>query len=456
MGEQTRAATLGAVSDPSGSVRTMANRNHRRRGRTTPKGTRPGHAAPQVVDAESVAESAGRDAVACAAVALSLEDYEFFASGTAVMFAVDPFSRAPLLLPKDLLREARGIGGAAGAMLAETVAVYGPVSIRDQARRLFDRLLDSVDDPPSVLGLLGQVEIRSAWLLRDVWRDGGGLYVECIDATGSAELVGAEIDLVSGMIAVNFTAGATLDQVRQLVDADPYSELVEVDLADAAETMRMGLHERAQFLDPPDAEDGSADLAALVAHRFALAGVGREAGAPIFRYHEPDDELRELVIWQFLGMSGVQALPDAEDIARTICDFAGYCDGDVLCWSPARIDAFLGEWVPAKVVADDAWYRHLPGVLREWVLYSATIRELPPEAVAISLDQVDRAMGLMHEHWHDSAMRSPASDIVAAMQADGIDMLDRASVDAWIAAHNRRPRDERSSPQRSGPAADRQ
>lgn len=36
----------------------------------------------------------------------------------------------------------------------------------------------------------------------------------------------------------------------------------------------------------------------------------------------------------------------------------------------------------------------------------------------------------------DAAMRSPRSNIVAAMQADGVDMLDKAAVDAWIVAYN--------------------
>jgi len=371
-----------------------------------------------------------------------LAAYEVWASGTMTLFEPVGIPPRPIADPKDVVRAAQRNGGPGAALVAEAMAIYGPLSSRVAARRCADSVTATLADGavPEWVTMLGRVEIGDVWLMADIWGDGGTLLVEYTDVTGAVLVAGCTIDTVGGGAADGFLAGAPLDAIHELVDGDPHTSLTKLDPADAAATVATAIDVRASFVNLGDDDDDHADLLALVAHRFGLLP---EGGEPLFEYVELSEDRREALIERFLQRRDAADLDDAAAIAGTICDFAGYCDGDPLRWSPARVDVFVGGWVPAKVIADDDWYRNLPPVLREWLRFAAEEVGLVDDGLEINLAQVDHAMGLMQENRRDASKRSPTSNIVADMQADGIDMLDQDAVNAWLEEYNRRPRDER-------------
>ena len=83
---------------------------------------------------------------------------------------------------------------------------------------------------------------------------------------------------------------------------------------------------------------------------------------------ELSDGERDAIVGEFLAAA---QLPDAEAArycARLIVDFGcDYDSGRPLRVSPAKTETFLLNWVPAKVILDDADRDAMPAVVSAWV-----------------------------------------------------------------------------------------
>lgn len=236
------------------------------------------------------------------------------------------------------------------------MAVYGPESTRVQAAKVADRLVAAGADIPDWTLRLGQVKPARVLMLSDAWDDSCSIHLDCV-RDGETVGVGVSIDAIGGLIAHGFVYGPTTEWLEEFVTADPDTFVTEVNPADARATVEAGLAVADEttdlYLQGADADNPDPDLRALIQHRFSLL----PAGGTSLRPYRDLDTMRSEVMATFLARPGVADLPDAENLADTLWDFAGYCDGDPLCWSPTRVETFLGIWVPAKVVAADEWCR---------------------------------------------------------------------------------------------------
>lgn len=369
----------------------------------------------------------------------SIDEAEAWASAIQATFAPLGFPPKPAADAVSVLADLEVDGGPAAMLVAETMAIYGPVATRVQARALVAALADRGVEMPAWGPLLGRVTPVRVVMVTDIWGDGCSFHIDSERPDGSLEGVGVSIHRIGGVVADDFVHGPTIAELERIAARDPHTSVVDVDAADAAATVERAMLERSETIDLDGLGDPSEDLEWLVAHRFGLLPGDGEA---LFVY-EDVEESRDAVIADFLARPTAALLADAADIADTICNFAGYCDGQPLLWSPARVDTFLAGFIPAKVIADDEWYRNVPPVLREWLRYAAATTGLADEALGINLSRVDHSMGLMQETRHDPEARSPATAIAHDMLADGIDLTDRAAVDAWIEEYNQRPIEER-------------
>lgn len=111
---------------------------------------------------------------------------------------------------------------------------------------------------------------------------------------------------------------------------------------------------------------------------------------------------------------------------------------DALRWSPAVVRSFLLEWIPSSAVLDDTDRMLLPRVLDAWVRWSGRLRCVPAAAVARTLTAISRHRESFIEFSKDGAKRSPVTQAVAQMLADGVDPDDEAAVAAWVKGYNSR------------------
>jgi hypothetical protein len=114
-------------------------------------------------------------------------------------------------------------------------------------------------------------------------------------------------------------------------------------------------------------------------------------------------------------------------------------DRDPLRWSPAAVDLFLLDWVPRRAILDAQDVGRLPVVLSAWVRWAGRVSGLSPRAVAQTVATIARLRPEFVDRVASGDQRSPETQAVAELLADGVDIDDEEAVAAWIAEYNSRP-----------------
>ncbi len=145
------------------------------------------------------------------------------------------------------------------------------------------------------------------------------------------------------------------------------------------------------------------------------------------------DEERRALIEDFVGTG---AVPD-DDVTRLVSDVIvdygeGYITAGPLAWSPAEVAVFLNDWLPRKVFLEEADRAALPSVLREWVRFALQRRGVEPRWVDPVVETVDELAPAFAAALDDEAAWGPAKQAVAELTARGVDLSDRAAVDAAV------------------------
>lgn len=412
-------------------------KNRRGGGRTTPKGTRPGVHAKKLGDPPSQSELLLRDARHMAHTRADIDEVEQWASAIQSVFRPHGHPPMPGTSPKSVLRDARLEGGVAAAVLASAMAVYGPATIRQDAAKLAAKLISGGVEVPSWVEQLGRVEPTRVMMLTDIWNEGCSIHLDCI-RDGRTVGVGTTVDAIGGLVAHGFTHGPTTKRLEKFASGEADMVVTEIDPADARATVEAALamaDETADFMGEPDPDDHDPDLRALIEQRFSLLPSG---GTSLMQVDDIESA-KAGIIAAFLARPGASSLPDVEDIADTICDFSGYCDGDPLLWSPTRVKTFLSIWIPAKVIADAEWHSNLTTVLPEWIRYAAEAKDLPDHALSANLAAIDPSARQMRRNLDDPDMASPGSALIRELLDNGIDPTDGEATQKWIDDHARPP-----------------
>jgi hypothetical protein len=113
-------------------------------------------------------------------------------------------------------------------------------------------------------------------------------------------------------------------------------------------------------------------------------------------------------------------------------------DRDPLRWSPAAVDLFLLDWVPRRAVLDADDITALPSVLSAWTRWSGRVQGLSPKAVAGTVVAIAGFRDEFAERAGSGTHRSEATQAVAQLLAEGVDLSDEAAVAAWIEDYNTR------------------
>ena len=360
------------------------------------------------------------------------------------------FDLAPDLTVPEMLEAARERGGVPAAILAATLAVFGPQRGRNEARRLWQELIAGGVVVPGWVDLLGDVKPVRAVRLTDPWGDECLLWIDFERPDGSACGLAVAIDRIWSGTAHLFAHGPSIESVAAKAAKDPEVRVSDIDLADARAMIAEGLRERDATVrlddeverdDDPHERDE--ELRALVDQRIGLLPLGGNTALP----RRQDEEEAAAIADDFVEWPHGLDRDMAARIAETVISFAGYCyDGDPLQWSPPRIAGFLAGWIPAKVIADDQWLAAVEEVFPPWLEFAAERRGLSSELLQENLSVARESFGAMRANVADADTWSPSTRMIREMMADGIDPsdpADRVAVQAWIDQYNARPRHER-------------
>lgn len=129
------------------------------------------------------------------------------------------------------------------------------------------------------------------------------------------------------------------------------------------------------------------------------------------------------------------------EVVRSLADIFvdyghGYITPGLMAWSPGWVALFLGDWLPRKTFLDDAQREALPEALRRWVRFALDRREVDAGWIEPVVAAVDTYLPEFLAMADDESAWGPAKQIAAELTARGIDLTDRAAVDAVIGELN--------------------
>ena len=332
------------------------------------------------------------------------------------------------------------IGHAARAGTREAMALLRALAVlgvtpaqRDAASRAAAALAAAGVANPPWAATIGQVEVGACWRLSDVFGDQASLLA--VFGYGSREhgLVAlVDFNHLGGWVKDLFVTpepARVLRELRKTALSEPFAVLDQVDPAEARRLLEDGLAATDATWEP----EVSDELRQFRALALARCRAMPEPDRPAQPVPEIDNAARDAIVAEFLASPHAAGLPDeaARHGARLLVDFgADYDAGKPLRVSPAKIAGFLLDWVPAKVILDDADRDALPHVVTAWVRWAGERTGLGPAAVA-QLADVARDCGEdFREAYEEGADASPIRQFLRGLDtggdlADARDALDR-------------------------------
>jgi hypothetical protein len=349
---------------------------------------------------------------------------------------------AELALGEPLVEVIARMGGE-GALAA--LLALGEVSETELgllALKRAERLAEAGVARPDWAGAICEAEILRAAVMREtVFDDGATIFLEARHAGGEPHAIGVYIDNNLGVMAKDILLADSIDAVKSVVRDHPADEgdvrLEPIALAQAAARLRAALELTDMTLAAPVGEDYAAlrSLALLRVDELPYAEV--EIDRPGL-----DTGERERVLAEFLDSpeaDGIDGGSEPADVVSMAIDFcADYVDGRPLRWSPVVVELFMADWLPRKVLADEAYFLAVPRALDAWIRYAGRLRGLPSWAVERTLEAVAEWTDPMLRTARNGERHGPAAAFLAAAQEAGVDLSDEGALASFVAGWNAR------------------
>jgi hypothetical protein len=159
-------------------------------------------------------------------------------------------------------------------------------------------------------------------------------------------------------------------------------------------------------------------------------GHGSGWGGTTARRHAWTRDRRAMLVAGFLASDEAEDLSDTRAASRCADHIIDYgCDQDFgrpLRMSPAKVPAFLLDWLPRKVLLAPAEQHAMPHVLAAWVRWAGRRQALPAEMIAQTLDAVFDSMGTFAQVYRDpTAFGLDAALVARLLPDDDLEALPR-------------------------------
>ena len=128
----------------------------------------------------------------------------------------------------------------------------------------------------------------------------------------------------------------------------------------------------------------------------------------------PEPQRRQL-IQGFAADSGRD-----DEVSRSLAELLlnygeGYIGAGPLCWSPGEVMLLLTDWLPRNTLLDADQRAALPDVLRQWLRFALTQRDIDPQWIDPVVAAVDTYLPIFHDAFDDETAWGPAKQFAAAI-----------------------------------------
>ena len=415
----------------------------RRGGRTTPKGTRPGHLRPvrggagEASPVDGIIDGGARDVLAAddpvaAEVWASQLLGAFDSARLQASLAgqdVPPFEEA-------ILERCEERGDRNALVVAAALAAVLPPPLDDRARQAATAARRSAGGPPWVDDIGRAVPAR-AWVASDVFCDQDSLIVAFTQPDGGGHAILGLVDHNLSGQAKDAWIAADADEVvaAWASTGDEHMRICEVPVESMLGRLREAM--AAANLWNGDAglrTEEFADHRALVWARLRRAVHGEPTAAQL----EVTQSERARLVADFLASEPGRDLRteaahvDLELLARCLVDLRSDYEGRPLRWSPTVVELVLGDLAPRKLLLNPEQTAALPAVLAAFVRFAAARTGLEPEFLEEIVAAVEAAEAEYLDRMSDPAASGPAKAMLSLLQARGVALDDPDAINAAL------------------------
>jgi hypothetical protein len=301
---------------------------------------------------------------------------------------------------------AEHVGAVTAAECYVNPDVYGD---RDEAICLFSY----AGTEPHALVLV--VDYNAGGILRDAWVTSrvDTLLERCRAAAGTADPAASPAPGVFGQIEAP-AARRMLETAIAAADASP-----DPPVTDSFPSYHAFVRARIRTLPP-----GPGPAArALAGRRNGTAAAPASGWESVAVYHQPwSKDRRAMLVAEFLASDEAEDLSDRRAASRCADHIVDYgCERDFgrpLRMSPAKVETFLLDWLPRKIMLSAAEQHSMPHVLAAWVRWTGMRRGMASERITQTLDAVFESMGMFGQVYRDPSAFGLDAELVARLLPD--------------------------------------
>jgi hypothetical protein len=173
---------------------------------------------------------------------------------------------------------------------------------------------------------------------------------------------------------------------------------------------------------PPAGAPGVTGSRGSVSGESSPPGPGSGWAGATARRHAWTKDRRAMLVAEFLASDEAEDLSDTKAASRCADHILDYgCDRDFgrpLRMSPAKVETFLLDWLPRKIMLSPAEQHAMPHVLASWVRWAGRRHTVAAEAAAETLDAVFDSMGTFAQVYHDPTSFGLDPQLVARLLPD--------------------------------------
>lgn len=311
----------------------------------------------------------------------------------------------------------------AALALLTGIARLGTPAQAEAARAGAQRLAETVRPPPWA-GRIGPAIPGECWVSRDVYGDQDSVICTFHYQNQEREphalivLVDYNLDGMAKDAWCTSKVTALLDHCRREAAANPLVQFESLSPARARAILDTALRETDSADDPPVSKSFPGYHAFVRARVSALPAGGEPPAPPRFGADE-----RAALAVEFLASPEAESLSDTAAAGRCadlIIDYGHDADGGrPVRVSPMKVERFLLDWLPRKVLLRGEDREAMPHVLAAWVRWAARKTGLPRSGLTQTLDALWEASRWFEDTYGDPYRLGLDSGTVDRLVPDG-------------------------------------
>lgn len=336
------------------------------------------------------------------------------------------------VLGEGLIDHAADSGTPAALALLTGVAYLGtPHQCARAEAAALDLIAKDVARPPWA-DEVGAVEHGECWVSKDVYGDQES--VVCTFAYRKSRR-GEERHALVALVDYNMRGmlkdawiTKRVDELRERSESeaqrDPFVRVESLRPARARAVLDAALAETDSMAHPPVNESFASYHAFVRARIRALPPGGRPAPAPTY-----SRDRRAALAVEFLASDDAEGLSDPSAAGRCADEIIAYgCDQDFgrpLRVSPIKVETFMLDWLPRKVLLTPEEQEAMPHVLAAWTRWAGKRTALPERSIGETLDAVWNATAKFSESFADLTLSLPQRLLERLMPDRDLEALPR-------------------------------